>query len=359
MWDWIAPRATDLCLLVDPSILWLRNVSDLLIGSAYAIIPFALASFLSERRDIQFGWLAWCFALFIALCGATHWMHIWLAFFPHYTMEAYLKAATALASVTTAGAVIGLLPDIKRLPTPAMLAREHKRRIEVEVALRRALEERSNRELQKHIETQDLLIQELNHRVKNTLTSVQAMARMSFKSIGPTDSLSLEAFEARLFALSTAHNLLTESNWTGASLADLVRTELSFGTDLSRVTISGPPVELTARETVSLALVIHELATNAMKYGALRNGVAGRSDISWTVEGENLRFRWSCFLEQERIAPPTRQGFGLRMIRQAVERELAGTLRIDWERDGLKMAFVVPLEKLGASSEGNMSEAVV
>jgi hypothetical protein len=87
-----------------------RNASDFLIGAAYALIPFGLVSFLSERRDVQFGWLAWCFALFIALCGATHWMHIWLQFFPHDTAEAYLKAATALASVTTAGAVIGLLP---------------------------------------------------------------------------------------------------------------------------------------------------------------------------------------------------------------------------------------------------------
>ena len=134
MWDWLTPRAANLCLLTDPSVFWLRNASDFLIGAAYALIPFGLVSFLSERRDVQFGWLAWCFALFIALCGATHWMHIWLQFFPHDTAEAYLKAATALASVTTAGAVIGLLPDIKRLPTPAMMAREHQKRIQAEVA---------------------------------------------------------------------------------------------------------------------------------------------------------------------------------------------------------------------------------
>ncbi len=103
MWEWITPRSANMCLLTDPPIFWLRNISDLLIGAAYALIPFGLASFLSERRDIEFGWLAWLFALFIALCGATHWMHIWLVFFPHYTAEAFLKAGTALASIATAG----------------------------------------------------------------------------------------------------------------------------------------------------------------------------------------------------------------------------------------------------------------
>src|SRR5215204_4090815 len=117
MFDWFpALWPADICAVTTPAVFWLRNASDLLIGAAYAIIPFGLVSFLAARRDIEFGWLAWLFALFIALCGATHWMHIWLQFFPHHSAEAYLKAATALASVTTAGAVIWLLPDIKRLP---------------------------------------------------------------------------------------------------------------------------------------------------------------------------------------------------------------------------------------------------
>jgi hypothetical protein len=81
MLDWIVPRAANVCQLPDTGVFWLRNASDLLIGASYALIPFGLASFLSERRDIQFGWLAWLFAVFIALCGATHWMHIWIEFF--------------------------------------------------------------------------------------------------------------------------------------------------------------------------------------------------------------------------------------------------------------------------------------
>jgi len=359
MWEWITPRSANVCLLTDPLIFWLRNVSDLLIGAAYALIPFGLASFLSERRDIEFGWLAWLFAVFIALCGATHWMHIWLVFFPHYTAEAFLKAVTALASITTAGAVIARLPEIKRLPTPAMMEQEHSKRIKAEVALRDALEERSNRELQKHVETQDLLIKELNHRVKNTLATVQAMAALSFKEIGAETRPSLDAFQARLLALSKAHNLLNETNWTGASLADLVRTELAFGADLRRVTTDGPVVHLTAREAVPLALVIHELATNALKYGALRDNIAGQLETSWDVVGNRLCFRWACCLESERIAPPTRQGFGLRMIRQAIERKLFGELRMDWEPDGLKLRLSVPLEKQQGTAEqvGRFSES--
>jgi two-component sensor histidine kinase len=214
------------------------------------------------------------------------------------------------------------------------------------VALRKALEERSNEDLRRHIETQDLLIGELNHRVKNTLTSVQAMARMSFKDAGETCRPGADAFEARLLALSAAHNLLNEANWTGASLADLVRVEIAFAADTSRVTMEGPEVELTARETVSLALVIHELTTNGMKYGALRPDKKGRLALSWTVKADRLHFRWESYLEGEIISTPVRAGFGTQMIRRAVERELSGELHMDWQPDGLKAGFSVPLEKL-------------
>ena len=345
MWDWLTAQAANMCLVTSASVFWLKNASDLLIGGAYALIPFGLASFLSARRDVEFGWLAWCFALFIALCGATHWMHIWLNFFPHYTAEAYLKAATALASLTTAGAVLSLLPDIKRLPTPAMLRQEHAKRIAAEVALREALEERSDEELQRHIETQDLLIGELNHRVKNTLTTVQALAQMSLKGTGPESQPAVEAFQGRLLALSAAHNLLNQTAWTGASLADVVRVELAYGSDASRVSVEGPPTELSAREVVSLALVIHELATNALKYGGMRPGGEGRVAISWRVEGNRLTFCWDAAASGHETAAPPREGFGLRMIRRTIERELGGTLEMDWQPDGLKLRFTVPLDK--------------
>ena len=93
-----------------------------------------------------------------------------------------------------------------------------------------------------------------------------------------------------------------------------------------------------------LALVIHELATNAMRYGALRDDIAGSLAISWDVVESRLCFQWDCCLENERITRPTRRGFGLKMIRQAVERELSGELRMDWESDGLKPRLSVPLE---------------
>jgi two-component sensor histidine kinase len=335
MLDWIVPRAANVCQLPDTSVFWLRNASDLLIGASYALIPFGLASFLSERRDIRFGWLAWLFALFIALCGATHWMHIWIEFFPHQTAEAYLKAATALASVTTAG---------------AMLQVEHGKRIEAEIALREALEERSNRELQRHVETQDLLIGELNHRVKNTLATVQAMAALSFRNMGPESRVSLEAFQSRLFALSTAHNLLTETNWSGASLAELVKAELTFRADDRKVTAEGPEVQLTPRQAVSLALVIHELATNSMKYGALRSQTDGRVAISWEVREQILSFRWACRSNGGSIRPPDQVGFGLKMIRQAVERELHGNLALNWDPEGLEVRFELPLDTAPAET---------
>jgi two-component sensor histidine kinase len=354
MLDWLpALRPNNLCYVTDPSAFWIRNVSDLMIGGAYALIPFGLASFLSERRDVEFGWLAWLFALFIALCGATHWMHIWLEFFPHFTAEAYLKAATAVASMGTAGAVIALLPEIKRLPTPAMMEREHRRRIDAEVALREALEERSNDEFKRHIETQDLLINELNHRVKNTLTTVQAMAALSFRDVDPASRPGLDAFQGRLFALSVAHNLLNQESWTGASLIQLVRTEIQFATDVERAHLSGPEVRLSARETVSLALVVHELVTNSIKHGGLRLEVPGSVNVLWELAEGRLKLVWQDRTVGGRVEPPSAEGFGLKMIRRTIERELQGRLTMDWQSEGLRVDMSVPLER---GAEGTVSQ---
>jgi two-component sensor histidine kinase len=119
---------------------------------------------------------------------------------------------------------------------------------------------------------------------------------------------------------------------------------------MRRVAIEGPEVELTARETVSLALVLHELATNAVKHGSLKEGVAARLHIFWRVEDGKLHFHWEAHLEDATIAPPDYAGFGTQMIRRAVERELSGELHMDWQPDGLKARFSVPLEKLAVGS---------
>ncbi len=110
------------CLLWDPALIWTHVVSDLLIGLAYFSIPVVLASFLSRRRDVQFGWVVWLFAAFIMACGLTHFMSILVLWVPAYGIEGLLKVVTALVSVGTAIALWPLLPKAVALPSPAQLA---------------------------------------------------------------------------------------------------------------------------------------------------------------------------------------------------------------------------------------------
>jgi two-component sensor histidine kinase len=183
------------------------------------------------------------------------------------------------------------------------------------------------------------------------------MAALSFRNMGPESRVSLEAFQSRLFALSTAHNLLNETNWSGASLSELVKAELTFGAEDRKVTADGPDVQLTPRQAVSLALVIHELATNSMKYGALRDRTEGRVAISWEVREEILYFRWACRSNGGSIRPPDQVGFGLKMIRQAIERELHGNLALNWDPEGLDVRFDVPLNTAPTESHRETVDA--
>jgi two-component sensor histidine kinase len=194
-----------------------------------------------------------------------------------------------------------------------------------------ALEIEHRRRIERH---QNLLLDELNHRVKNTLATVQAMATQTLKEVdpGPRDT-----FLARLFALSGQHDLLTLDNWEGASFEGVVRRALRPWREAGRARfmVEGPAVHLDPKRALALGMVFHELATNAAKHGALSNG-AGRVNVRWTLEAEGklLRLRWQ---EQDgpKVAQPQRQGFGLRLIRQGLEREISGAVRLDFHPQGL------------------------
>ena len=194
-----------------------------------------------------------------------------------------------------------------------------------------ALEIEHRRRIERH---QNLLLDELNHRVKNTLATVQAMATQTLKDVepGPRDT-----FLARLFALSSQHDLLTLDNWEGASFEGVVRRALRpwRGVGRPRFAVEGPAVHLDPKRALALGMVFHELATNAAKHGALSNA-EGTVKVSWTLETEDrlLRLRWQ---EQggPRVSEPQRQGFGLRLIRQGLEREVSGKVALDFSPEGL------------------------
>jgi PAS domain S-box-containing protein len=188
---------------------------------------------------------------------------------------------------------------------------------------------------------QRLLINELNHRVKNMLAIVQGIAHQSFKGRQVPEA-ARRAFEGRLGALSAAHNILTGSNWEAASIHQIVEDSLAPHRTLpDRFVVEGPDLSLPPKTAVSLALAVHELATNAGKYGALSEA-AGRVEIRWRAEEGRLRLVWREHGGPP-VSPPARRGFGTRMIERALAAELAGKVVIDFRGDGVVCTIDAPL----------------
>lgn len=185
-----------------------------------------------------------------------------------------------------------------------------------------------------------LLSRELDHRAKNMLALVQATVRLS--NADTTQELKA-VIERRIHALSQAHPLLAETRCTGADLAKLVEQELSpyCSERALQANVSGPEVRLTADQAQPLALLLHELTTNAVKYGAL-SLPSGRVRVVWTKTDDRvLLLQW---IEQDgpSIEPPQRRGFGMRVIEEVVRRQFRGEVRFDWAPDGLTCRIVLP-----------------
>lgn len=181
-------------------------------------------------------------------------------------------------------------------------------------------------------ETQKLLIGELNHRVKNTLASVQAIATQTLRHThNPVDFS--KTFSGRIQSLARAHGMLSETTWQGARLDELIRDQLRLGTiDEARITIEGPEVNLAPASALRLALIFHELSTNANKYGALV-GPAGQVALGWSVEGTRLRILWR-ELGGVGIKAPTRRGFGTTLIEQSIRAD-GGTAVASYRTEGV------------------------
>ena len=198
-------------------------------------------------------------------------------------------------------------------------------------------------------EQQRLLLDELNHRVKNTLVTVQSLAAQTARSSSTLADFQ-ERFAARLLALAEAHDLLTARKWRDAELGELLRRTLAaFDPERDRVTIEGPPVRLSPNAAITVNLALHELATNAAKYGAL-SAETGRVEVRWSLGGGVLDFVWR-ESGLDRIEPPARQGFGSRLL-TAVARELGAEVRPEHTPHGVGYHWRVPLSaKISAAAE--------
>ena len=187
---------------------------------------------------------------------------------------------------------------------------------------------------------QQRLIGELNHRVRNTLATVQALFSTSIRYTKSPDEL-VQNFIARIGALAITHNLLTETLWEGASLSNLVQAELKPYTHGSNIKVEGPDVTLTPFQTIALGMVIHELATNAAKYGGL-SVPGGCVAISWSIASDKLlTIKWQ-ELGCVGVAEREGWGFGSRLIEQSVG-DLGGSVTKEFRDTGLVCTLSVRL----------------
>ncbi|MFN7023652.1 MAG: PAS domain S-box protein [Pseudorhizobium sp.] len=186
-------------------------------------------------------------------------------------------------------------------------------------------------------ERQALLISELHHRVKNTLATVQSIMHFTLRT-----SDNMEAFQqgmtGRLSSLARSHTLLTDNEWAGADLQKIIRAELEAYDDGARLTLDGPLVHLPVDAAVPLAMAVHELTTNAVKYGAL-SVPDGQVTIGWTTErtegGTMLHLEWT-ESNGPPVAPPTRRGFGSTLLERVLAGQLGGTVNVSYPPEGAR-----------------------
>jgi two-component sensor histidine kinase len=195
-------------------------------------------------------------------------------------------------------------------------------------------------------EYQQLLLNELNHRVKNTLATVQSIVSQTLRN-APTPLEARALIEQRMIALSRAHDVLTREKWEGADLHAIVEQALAPFRDekQDRVHVRGPGVRLSPRMALDLAMALHELATNAVKYGALSDA-SGTISLTWTVDRQSapphLKLRW-----KERdgppVEPPIRRGFGTRLIERSLAQDFGGEARIEFAPTGVVCTVDAPV----------------
>ncbi len=197
---------------------------------------------------------------------------------------------------------------------------------------------------------QRTLIDELNHRVKNTLATVQSLASQTVRHAHDLPDF-VRRFEARLLALSRAHDLLTKRHWESAPLEALAHEVLAplTGEAGERVAISGPPIRLNPRAALSITMALNELATNAMKHGALTSA-AGKLALGWVVRNEPERILLQLDWQESGgpvVVPPARRGFGMRLMQRCIEGDLAGEVDLSFDPTGVACRMSFPLGPAG------------
>jgi two-component sensor histidine kinase len=236
----------------------------------------------------------------------------------------------------------GFVPENREMRS---MQRAESRRLEDEPDYLRELLAKAGIDAQAHIlatNLQEVVIGELHHRVKNTLAIVSAITSQSIKSASNLTEAG-KTIGDRLHALGIAQDLLIRERWTGAGCRTLVESAVKAfqSKGLGQFEIAGDNITISSGPAVSLSMVIHELCTNAVKYGAL-SVPGGNVSVSWTAADERFKLRWKesggPFVQE-----PTRKSFGSRLIEQALPGQLQGEARLKFEPEGLSCEVNIPL----------------
>lgn len=194
-------------------------------------------------------------------------------------------------------------------------------------------------QLESAIARQELLAREVDHRARNALAVIQSIVALT-----PADDSSsfADAIKGRIRAMAAAHNLLSESRWRGADLLSLMNEELAPYEREGRVHVTGLPVSIMPTVAQNLALALHELATNAAKYGALSEP-EGQLSVAWRIADGQLHVEWveTC---RRTILPPEKKGFGSKVIEASITAQLGGRIERDWRNEGLRCSFSLPMK---------------
>jgi two-component sensor histidine kinase len=291
----------------------------------------------------------WAFIVGVprAELNRANWASVGLLSVASLVLLALGVGVSAAFSRDISVAVRGLAADARSVAAGEQIAagKDSLREIaEVRLALHDAAAQLREREAeeQRARQRQRLMINELNHRVKNTLSTVQSLARQSLGR--PSDTPGLTAFTERLMALARAHDLLTKSVWEGADLQDILHQTLEPYED--RTVLAGPSVALTPNAALALSMVFHELATNAVKYGALSTP-DGAVTVVWHVDPTALN-RVTLHWEERggpTVATPSRSGFGSRLIAASLKSDLGGEARFDYRPSGLVCVLTLSLPR--------------
>lgn len=364
--DAVSYMAHGYCLLCEPWLIAVHAGSDIAIALAYFAIPAAIVIFLRRRPDLQFSGLALLFAAFILLCGLTHVMAaitLWLAV---YEVQGVLKLATAIVSIATAIVIFPLIPKALAIPSPTSLQRSNdKLAAEIEAHERTLRELRAMKaELERRVHDRTAEVEEANHRLrivtrevvhrsKNLMAVIRSLAYQTAKtSDDKTDFL--DKLTGRLTALADALDAVVRNEWNGAAIDDLLRGQLAHSLDAypGRIAIEGPDILVRPEAAQQLGLAIHELATNAVKHGAL-SVEGGEVRLAWRIAGQEqdpaavfmLEWREDWPMRPPPAASP-RPGFGTRLLERAVPTALRGQAGRDIGPEGMRYWLEVPLVAL-------------